>query len=146
MRGWFLKNEFDKFDINQYVQKYPTPTGTEHEMTMGGEKKVSDYVKFHISIFMRVYNMRDIEIVQEGKKMKLQEGQVQIEIKPKLQLDYQRIFEGKGAWGKFLMYLGEFYRKYIIKYKISDYWEDMLFEKAVILADTIKDALGQEVR
>ena len=145
IRGWYVDDDYEVLDIPSYKQKFPTATGTEHEMKLHAEKNVTEYVKFHIDIFMRVYNMRDIEIIQDGKKMKLQEGQVQIEVKPMLELDWQKRFKGPDQWKKFLGYLDEFYRGYIIKYKIVDYWEDMLLLKSAQLARTIKEALGQEV-
>lgn len=146
IRKFYVDNEFDTFDIGSYKQKYPTPTGTEHEADIGGSKKMSEYVKFHISVFLRVYNMRDIEIVQDGKKLRLQDGQVQVEVRPKMELDWQKRFQAAGPFKKFMEGLDEFYRKYIIKYKISDYWEDMLMFKSVELAERIKEALGQEVK
>lgn len=145
IRQWYVDNEFDNFDIGSYKQKFPTATGTEHEAEMSGSKRVTDYFKIKIEIFMRVYNLRDIEIIQDGKKLKLQEGQVQIEVRPAYDLDWQKKFQGKGKWGDFLKALQEFYHKYIIKYKIGDYWEDMVMMKAGELVNVIKDALGQEV-
>jgi len=146
IRQWYVDEEFDSFNIGGYKQKFPTPTGTEHEVELGGTKKLSDYVKMEVEIFMRVYNMRDIEIIQDGKKMKLQDGQVQIEVRPGYDLDWQKRFSGAGRFKNFVKALDEFYRRYIIKYKISDYWEDMVLLKSTQLAETIKEALGQEVR
>ena len=145
IRKWYIDEDFDVLNLPSYKQKFPTPTGVEHEMKLHAEKNVTGYVRFHIDIFMRVYNMRDIEIIQDGKKLKLQDGQVQIEVIPKLELDWQKRFSGVGPWKKFLTALDEFYRNYIIKYKIVDYWEDMVLLKSGQLARVIKEALGQEV-
>ena len=145
IRRWYVADDFDVLNMPTYKTKFPTPTGQEHELKFHGEKNVTEYVRYHVDIFMRVYNLRDIEIIQEGKKMKLQDGQVQIEVIPKLELDWQKRFSGPPPWKKFLTALDEFYRSYIIKYKIGDYWEDMLLLKAAQLVRVIKDALGQEV-
>jgi len=145
VRHWYIDDDYEVLDMPKFKQKYPSPTGTEYELEIHGEKKVTEYVKFHIDVFMRIYNLRDIEIIQEGKKIKLQDGQVQIEVRPILELDWQKRFSGPGWWGKFLQELDEFYRKYIIKYKIGDYWEDMVLIKGTQLARVIKEALGQEV-
>lgn len=145
IRQWYVDDDYDTFDFKAYKQKFPTPTGTEHEVEITGSKKVTEYVKFRIDVFMRVYNMRDVELVQGGKKVRMQEGQVQVEVRPFLTLDWQFRFEGRGVWRKFLKSLEQFYNKYIIKYKIGDYWEDMILAKSGQLAGVIRSALGQEV-
>jgi len=145
VRKWYVDDDFEEFNMPSYKVKYPTETGTEHETTIKGSKNITDYVKFEIEVFIRVYNMRDIEIIQDGRKIRLQDGQVQIEISPTLHLDWQKRFAGPPPWKNFLKALDEFYRGYIIKYKISDYWEDMLMLKSGQLARKIKEALGQEV-
>ena len=145
IRKWYVDDDYDVLNMPMYKQKFPTPTGVEHEVKIHGEKNVTEYVKFHMDIFLRVYNLRDIEIIQDGKKMKLQDGQVQVEVIPKLELDWQKRFIGPEPWKKFLKALDEFYRNYIIKYKIVDYWEDMVLIKAGQLVRVLKEALGQEV-
>jgi len=145
VRKWYVNDDFEELNMPSYKVKYPTEIGTEHETRINGKKNITEYVRFEIEVFIRVYNMRDIEIIQDGKKIKLQDGQVQIEISPILHLDWQKRFAGPPPWKNFLKALDEFYRGYIIKYKIADYWEDMLLLKSGQLARTIKEALGQEV-
>jgi len=144
-RQWFIDDDYDILDIPSYKQKFPTPTGVEHEMKINAEKNVTEYVKFRMNIFMRVYNMREIEIIQDGKKIKLQDGQILFNITPTLILDWQNRFTGPEPWKNFLEALDNFYRNYIIKYKIADYWEDTILLKSGQLASVIKEALGQEV-
>jgi len=141
IRKWYIDDDYDMLNIPMYKQKFPSATGVEHEFKMHGEKKVTEYVKFHMVIFVRVYDLRDVEIIRDGKKVKLQEGKVQVEVSPVLDLDWQKRFGGS----KFLQALEEFYRKYIIKYTIVDYWEDVVLLKAAQLSKVIKESLGQEV-
>lgn len=145
IRQWFIDEDFGSINIPVHLQKYPTTTGVEHEFRYKCEKVVTEYVKFNFEIFMRAFNLRDIEIVHEGKKMKMQEGQIMIEIIPSLELDWQKRFSGPAPWKSFLAALDEFYRNYIIKYKICDYWDDMILLKSAQLARTIRETLGQEV-
>ena len=144
-RNWFVEDDFDILNIPIEKQKFPAPTGVEHELTIKGEKNVTDYVKFYIDIRMVFFNMRDIEVVHEGKKTQMQDAQVQIEIMPKVEFDWQKRFAGLGPWKGIMEQLDNFYRKYIIKYKIDDYWEDMVLLKATQLAKVIRETLGQEV-
>jgi hypothetical protein len=145
IRKWYIDDDYEVLNMPMYKQKFPTTTGVEHEFKFQGEKNVTEYVKFRMEIFVRIYNMRDVEIIHEGKKLKMQEGQVQVEVIPVLELDWQSRFKGPKPWKDFLSALDEFYRNYIIKYKIADYWEDMILLKSSQLARVIKEALGQEV-
>ncbi len=145
IRQWYVDDDYDVLDMPSYKQKFPGPTGVEHELKIHGEKNVTEYVKFHMDVFMRVYNMRDIEIIQDGRKIKLQDGQILFNVTPSLELDWQKRFTGPEPWKKFLEALDHFYRNYIIKYKIGDYWEDSALIKSGQLASVIKKTLGQEV-
>lgn len=145
IRKWFVDDDFDTFNIPLHLQKFPGITGVEHLIKIHGEKKITEYVKFHIDVQIRVVNMREVEIIREGKKFKTQDGSLDIEIVPKLELDWQKRFSGPKPWKGFLEALDVFYRKYIIKYKISDYWEDMILMKSTQLARVIKETIGQEI-
>lgn len=145
VRKWFVDENFDTLDMPMYKQKFPGPTGTEHEFKMRGKKNITEYVKYDFEFSMRVYNLRDVEIIQDGKKIKVQDGQIWFEIAPVLILDWQDRFKGAGPFAPFITSLNEFYRKYIIKYTIVDYWEDMCLLKSLQLTRLIKEKLGQEV-
>ena len=145
VRKWYIDEDFDVLDMPMYKQKFPGPTGTEHEFKMKGKKNVTEYVRYEIEFFMRVYNLRDVEIIQDGKKIKVQDGQIFFEISPVLELDWQGRFKGAGPFAPFIKALDEFYRNYIIKYTIVDYWEDLCLLKALQLTRLIKEKLGQEV-
>ena len=144
VRKWYADDDYD-FNASSYKQKYPGPTGTEHEFRFIGDKRVTEYVKFHMIVIARVYSLRDVEIVQDGKKVKLQDGQLQVEVIPEIEFDWQNRFKGAGVFKSFIAGLDDFYRNYIIKYKISDYWEDMVLIKSGQLANAIRHVLGQEV-
>jgi len=139
IQGWFAAEEMD-FSLGDYKIK-STDTGTEILYTAKADRKMTDYIKFYIEIRMRIFNMRDVEIVQDGNKKKLQEGQIVVEINSTLETDWQGRFE-KGTWTQ---KMGTLIKEKILKYKISDYYEDMLIDKDQSLIRTIKTALGQEV-
>lgn len=145
IRGWFVQDDFDSLNIPMHKQKSISPMGVDHDFKIRGDKKVTEYVKFHIEVFVRLFNIRDVEIIQDGKKIKLQDAQLIIEIIPSIEFDWQGRFKGAGAFKPFIEFLDKLYRGYIIKYKIGDYWEDMLLLKASQLARVIKETLGQEV-
>lgn len=141
MRQWFIDEEFNMVDIPGYQQKFATPVGVEHEYKIKAYKNVTEYVRFHFNVFVRVYDLRDIEIIRDGKKVKLQDGKIMIRVTPTLEFDWQKRFGGS----KFIKALDEFLRKYVLRYKIADYWEDMIAEKQNEYGRFLRQKLGQEV-
>ena len=140
IREWYVRDDFT-FHIQKHAFKIPTPLGSEQEIKFHGEKKVTGYVSFHIDAFIRVWDLRDVEIIKDGKKIKTNDGRVAIEITPTLVLDWQKRFGGS----KFLQFLQDILHKYVLRYKISDYWEDKIMFKVVQLAKIIKERFGYEV-
>ena len=61
----------------------------------------SQYYRYRLRIDFRIINMVDVEVVRNGRKMKVQDGEITIEIHPILELDYQ----DKWANHPFLKYL-----------------------------------------
>lgn len=141
IRQYFVDENYNIVNYPMYKQKFATPIGVEQEIKIRAEKKITEYVRFHMEILFRVYDLRDIEIIRDGKKVTLQEGKLFVVLSPTIEFDWQKRFAGS----KFLQALDDFYRNYIIKYKILDYWEDTLLIKSEQLAKIIKTKLGQEV-
>ena len=140
IREWYRADDYE-FHLKKHKFKIPSPAGAEQEIDMHGEKKVTDYVRFHIDVFMRCWDLRDVELVKDGQKIKTNDGKIAIEISGKYELDWQKRFEGN----KFLQALQDFYHDYIIKWKIKDYWEDMHLLKMEQLRRRIKEKIGHEV-
>ncbi len=134
MKQWYDENYYE-FHVNKHKHK-----ATEEEIGCYGERKVNDYLRYKLEIDMRVWELKEVEIVQDGKTVKKNYGRVGIHFKPSYTLDYEERF-GKS---KFLQAVQDFYHKYIIKRKIEDYWEDELFMQAGDLIRVIKTALEYE--
>ncbi|OYT32724.1 hypothetical protein DRJ22_01385 [Candidatus Woesearchaeota archaeon] len=139
--NWFNEEDFEDFDITDYKYKIPSPAGAEYEIRMKGQKKVTGYVMFEIEVILWVYDLREVELIKDGEKIKTNEGRIIIEVFPVLILDWQKRFGGN----KFLQRLQDFYHNYIIKYKIADYWDDMCLIKAGQLVKFVQESLSQEV-
>jgi len=138
---WFVYEDI-LFDIGSYKYKIPSPMGIDKDVKFKGEKKLSEYVKMGIEVHIKVFGMRDVELIQDGKKLVVQEGQLRIMISPKIDFDWQGRYKNRG---EFVKWLGDFMEKKILKYKIGDYWEDMVLLKAMELAKVIRTTIGQEV-
>lgn len=139
IRGWFLKN---RYDFHFPKQKYAGPAGSvEGEIEMYGERKMTEYVKFKISILIRLYDLKEVEIVKNGEKLKSSTGRAAIDISPIIFLDYRKRFGGNVI----LQALQDFYHRYVIKTTIDLIWESDIFLHVVDLAKLIRKQFQQEV-
>jgi len=138
VRKWFEEQNYS-FEEPKHQWKAPAE-GIEVEIKIKGVRKVNEYVLYWIDIFFRVYDMKDVEVVKDGQKVKMQEGKVTVEIGGKLELDWQNRFSGN----KFLQSVQDFLHKFIIKQDIGDRWEDDLLIKIMNLTKTIRTVLGHE--
>jgi hypothetical protein len=133
---WYKKNDFfsdvKKFKLSGSTVKY----------TFEGEKKVTDYLKWFIKCFFIIYDFEEVEIIKEGKKIKTNHAKLHCEITGRLEVDWQNRY-GKG--GKIITFLGDFLRKYILRYKIDDLWCDEIALKMEELSNEIKKSIDSEV-
>lgn len=143
-QAWFGEQGFT-YPMGDEAATHPHKIGDfgwEDRGLFYADKKVSEYVRFRIDLRVVLQNMREVEVVQDGKKRKLTEGLVLIEVIPFIQFDYQGRFDDKGD---FVKNLGAILKNYILKYKIGDYWEDMLMDMSTSLVRAIRTALEQEI-
>ncbi|MEM4326011.1 MAG: hypothetical protein QXU40_01795 [Candidatus Pacearchaeota archaeon] len=114
----WIKDEmgFDALSESKYEEKVK---GEEKEIKVewGGKKDMTDYFRFEIKVDIRVSRMREVEIVKEGVKLKMNTGSVELGAKGILVRDYKGKFEGT-ALKKFLRGI---YEKWVIPSRISEY-------------------------
>jgi len=103
------------------------------------KKKISDYFRFMIKVDWRFLNLKDIEVVKEGKKEKMNSGTAEIKINGILVKDYEHKWEDQPIW-KFLRGV---YDRYIIKSRIDSY-EDKIKEETEEFIAQCKSFLALE--
>ncbi|MFH1072867.1 MAG: hypothetical protein V1743_05550 [Nanoarchaeota archaeon] len=108
MRGWFEKNRFE-FHEKLYKDKYFSPFGSETEIDWLAERKVSEYVKYEIKVFIHTWDMKEIEVVENGQKKKMTRARMTITLGGNVYLDYGGIFDKKK--GRFVNLLGNILKK-----------------------------------
>jgi hypothetical protein len=135
IQEWFVDNGY-KFHAPKYKMK-----ADEAEYEIIAERDITEYVRFRILLHIWVREMREVELVQDGEKKKMNSGMINLDVGGEYELDYQKRFGGN----KFFQWLQDFYHKYVIRQTISDVWEDDLFLKMVQLMGLIKNKLGIEV-
>lgn len=136
----FLEKDAFKVHYPKHKYKVPSPKGGEHEIKIYGERKINEYVKFKIDVFMRVFDFKEVEMLKEGKKVMMNTGRIAVEISGSMTLDFENRFGGN----KFLQALQDFYHKHIIHRDIGDVWEDDLMLKIVNLGKLIREKCQQE--
>jgi len=116
---WLNDNNYDK---NELVNvEYLRPEGKYIELVLEPNKKVSDYVKNIIKIKAVAKNVKDVEIEQDGKKKKMQEGNLSIMFRGILETDYEGRWEQKAT----IFFLRVLVDKYIYKF-YTDRFESAL--------------------
>lgn len=134
----WLVDEGYKVDEKNYSEKV-TPGGKEIEIEWEAKKKVSDYFRFVLKPKWRILGMTDVEVEKNGKKFKMNKGQVEIKLGAILEKDYEARWEGN----PFYKFLRDVYNKYIIRARIEDY-ERKLFGEADEFLAQIKAFLALE--
>jgi len=82
-----------------------------------GFLKVTDYFKFEIKVEFKIIELKDVELVKNGTKVKMNKGSVEVKIKGTLVRDYEGKFE-KSATQKFMRSI---YEKWIIPSRVDEY-------------------------
>ena len=137
-KKWLEDNNFS-FGEPKYKHKIGD-TGAEIEIEWDANMKINYYVKENVFVFMKFTDIKDVDVLQEGEKVTLQQGRALIEVKGRLDLDYQKRFAGN----KFLQELQDILHKYILKKTIAVKWVDRLYKKVYNFNRFIRQKIGME--
>ena len=136
---WLMESmEVDEFSEKKYEEKIQ---GNSKEVKVKWEtkKKLTDYFQMGVKVSFHITGMTNVEINKDGKKIKMNKGEIKMTVKGTLIRDYDGKFE-TSARMKFLRAL---YEKYIITSRV-DYFEGYLVEKADELLNQAKAYLDLE--
>jgi hypothetical protein len=86
-----------------------------------GSAKVSDYFAFQVKVEFKFLNLTEVEVTQNGNKIKTNKGEVTMKVKGILVKDYEGKFE---TTAKMKLWRG-IYEKWIISGRVKEY-EDKL--------------------
>ncbi len=112
---WLKEENYDMFETN-YTEKVKGDS-KQIEIRWEAHKEISDYFKFVIELKWLILGMKSIEVMKEGKKVKMDTGVLEIKYKALLVKDYENRWEDHPMW-KFLRGL---YDRYIVRSRIDDY-------------------------
>ena len=142
MQRWFEDNKF-YFEEPTSRLRPGTPAGVEYEWKWKCWRKVSDYVKFHVYIFFHVWDAKEIEVIKEGKKVKLTKCRLKIEFDGDMEMDWTNRFQRS----KFSRWLFKFYYTFILKEEkqVANWWDE-LYYRVYKLQTISKEYLDMETR
>ncbi|MEK6973994.1 MAG: hypothetical protein AABW41_02040 [Nanoarchaeota archaeon] len=137
LKQWFVQegygDELKNFKEIKFVQRVKQ-TGKEIEIKWIGEKNVSDYFAYAITITVAASQIKDVEIQRDGKKLKMNSGSLDI----RLFADFVK--NAKGRWKK-ESFMKKVYERFVVKERMDSY-KLGLYQKVYGLQDYIKEYLG----
>jgi hypothetical protein len=110
----------DEVDLNLAEEKYVEKidgNAKNIDIAWVGTRKMTDYFRFDVKVTFQILGLTQLEIVQEGRKVKANKGSVEIKLKGILVRDYQGKFD-VNATRKFFRGV---YEKWVIPSRIEEY-------------------------
>ncbi len=137
----WLTQETDLLISEDKYKEKLTGEAKDIEIEWTGTREVTDYFKFEVKVKYRILDMTNVEVTQNGKKIKTNKGDVELNVKGILVRDYKGKFE-KTAFQKFMRGI---YEKAIIHSRVEEL-KDKLIEDCNEFLNQAKAYLDLEGR
>ena len=132
--NWYHDRDFE-FKEKQYKVK---PSGSEIEVSMEGNREESSYVRFKVAVYMHLWDIQDVEVIEDGNKKKLTKARILIDFDANVELDWQGEYEKT----KFLQKLRSFFNQFLFsETKDAGFYWDKLFYHTLNLQTAVKEQL-----
>lgn len=141
MQNWFILQDYKHYE-KQYKHKVPSPAGAEQEIEWMAQTNATEYVRYQIDIFFHIYDMKDVEVVKDGKKQKMQFARMLIEMDGKIIFDWQNRFSDS----PFSRFLQKLYHDFVFKKDMFFYYDDQLYYRIYKLQRLAKDYIGLDTK
>ncbi|MFH1398524.1 MAG: hypothetical protein ABIG95_00240 [Candidatus Woesearchaeota archaeon] len=132
---WFLDRKYDFYE-DLYKDKPP-----ELEIEWNASRKVNDFYKYRIKMSFHFYDLKEVEVIKDGKKRKMVKTRVWIIFDPILEYDWQNRWS-KSEWSEKLL---KFFVANVIKRELQLKYGDPLWYIYYRLHAFVKQYLGMEV-
>ena len=126
--SWLIDKDY--FLTEKSYSEKISPNGKEIEIEWEARRKISDYFRFFLRINWRILGMTQVEVEEDGKKMKMNKGYIEVKCVGVLEKDYQSLWEANA----FLKFLRGVYDRYIIRVRIDQYEGKIFMECDEFLA------------
>jgi hypothetical protein len=95
-----------------------------------GSRKVTDYFKYGVKVGFEILNLTSVEITQNGRKIKMNNGSVELKVKGTLIRDYEGKFE-KTSTQKFMRSI---YERWVIPSRVEQFETKLVLDCNEFLA------------
>ena len=112
--NFFREKGFDKREVRN--AEYIKPEGKYIEIEMMPWKKVSDYARHVIRVDMKMFRIKEVIVAQDGHKVKLNKGRINVIIDGFLDTDYEGRWETRPAF----VFLRTVFDKFIYKTNVGE--------------------------
>ena len=139
--SFFHKSKFKFYEL-RYIMKKPGPFGAEVYHVWEAVRKVEQYYKVSVRIFLHTFDEQDIEVVmKDGTKKTYSKGRLWIQLRAWVETDYGNNWQENAFYAN----LRNFYHKYVIWKKIEAiWWDNMNYAVFLRLHSLIKERLKME--
>jgi hypothetical protein len=120
---WFIDKDYWLVE-KEYTEKIGAG-GKEVVIAWEARKKVSDYFRFLIKVDWRILGMKKVEVENQGQKIEMDKGMLEIKVSVTLEKDYEAKWENH----PFMKFFRGIYDKYIIAARIDSY-EGKIFSES----------------
>lgn len=132
--NWFKDREY-YLEQKDYTHKIPTIFGKEEEFKLNGWRKVTSYYKFVVDVYIHLWDISSVEIIENGKKIKRQKGRAMIEFSGNIETDYVGLWKkSKGAFE-----LKKFLDRFIFRKHMTEEWSAKLYLSVLNLHARVKE-------
>ena len=118
---WLSEETILDISEDKYVEKLSGDLKN-IEIEWTGTREITDYFKFEIKVKFRIDTLKNVEINQDGKKIKTNEGAAEVSVKGTLVRDYKGKFEANA----FYKFLRGIYERWVIPSRIKEYETKLL--------------------
>ncbi len=127
---WFTSYEYTVIE-KKYSEKIK-PEGKEIEIIWACLRKISDYFRFRIKVRIFIIKMNTVEVMQNGAKVKRNQGEIEVKFSSYLEHDYENRWESNPV----TKFFRGIYNKYIVKSRIEAYEDRITEEVDEVIAQT----------
>jgi len=113
-RGWFKTMKY--FVVDAEHTEAVKSSGKEIIIVWKPTKNVNDYVQFQFEFEISISKEFDVLVEEDGRKVKKQQGDMEIRFKNAMSKNYRQTFRGAGK-----EFLRRTYEKYLIRSELDDY-------------------------
>lgn len=136
----WLQDRHYQITEKNHKHKMSCPHGFEIERSIVAYRDISEFYRYNVGIEIHLWDAFQVDAVKGGKKMKLWNARIEIQLNFKVECDYSN----KWNTGPFMQKLLVFFCNHIIKKEIIIKHADKLYYKLLALHSNIKKFIGME--